>query len=186
MKPCSGKNRPEKFRAVFSLYSTVTLFARFRGLSMSQPSPQKHCFCGDPFMELKSSGVNPADFKILRWMRKILVRRTCGGPARLRPFFQNCAYSTVTLLARFRGLSMSQPSPQKHCFCGDPFMELKSSGVNPADFKILRWMRKILVRRTCGGPARLRPFFQNCAYSTVTLLARFRGLSMSQPRWRAT
>ena len=45
--------------------------------------------------------------------------------------------------------------------------------------------RKMLVRRTCGEPARLYPVRKR-VYSTVTLLARFRGLSMSQPRWRAT
>ena len=45
--------------------------------------------------------------------------------------------------------------------------------------------RKMLVRRTCGEPARLYPVRKR-VYSTVTLLARFRGLSISQPRWRAT
>ncbi len=88
-------------------------------------------------------------------------------------------------LGKVPGLINVAAIPQKHRFCGNPVILLKSSEMNSVDFKILRRKRKILVRRSGGASARLRSFRKSQRYSTVTLLARFRGLSMSQPRWSA-
>ena len=88
-------------------------------------------------------------------------------------------------LGKVPGLINVAAIPQKHRFCGNPVILLKSPEMNSVDFKILRRKRKILVRRSGGASARLRSFRKSQRYSTVTLLARFRGLSMSQPRWSA-
>ena len=91
-------------------------------------------------------------------------------------------YSTVTLLARFLGLSISQPriraAPRTFWSLGTPFFEI----LGPNELALRKFFARLRIYAPKGADMwpRERP------HSTVTLLARFLGLSMSQPRIRAT
>ena len=123
-------------------YSTVTLFARLRGLSMSQPPTG--IARGDPYLILMLGTAKPSlrqDFGCA----KMLVRATRRGQRGCDGLF---FYSTVTLFARLRGLSMSQPPTG--IARGDPYLILMLGTAKPSlrqDFGCA----KMLVRATRRG-----------------------------------
>ena len=92
------------------------------------------------------------------------------------------SHSTVTLLARFLGLSMSQPSPRGRPR-GGPEINLlgrSESALRKSPLTLRFYAPPGAAMRGCALP------LGGGGHSTVTLLARFLGLSMSQPRMRAT
>ncbi len=84
-------------------------------------------------------------------------------------------HSTVTLLARFRGLSTSQPSTKELRFLREPYdlTQIVRNEIRPIS-RFLRYAQKCLMRRTCGEPAQLYPV-RNRVYSTVTLFGQVPG-----------
>ena len=88
-------------------------------------------------------------------------------------------------LSKVPGLINIAALPQKLRFWREPYdltQIVRNESVRFQDFALCA---KCLCAALAGEPARLYPVRKR-VYSTVTLLARFRGLSMSQPRWRAT